>query len=82
MITRENFKELMSTIETDTIREEFYKNNDYIYLVSHIFNVGGYLTINSVDYSEELEREANENGDVFTHKDNFPFLLSQFGITL
>lgn len=82
MINRENFKELMSTIETDKIREEFYKNNDYIYLVSHIFNVGSYLTINSVDYSEELEQEANENGDVLTHKDNLPFLLSQFGITL
>lgn len=79
MITRENFKELMSTIDTNTINLEYWKNNDYIHLQAHIFNTGGYLTISSVDYSEELEEEANANGDILTDKDNFARLLKEFG---
>ena len=63
MITRDNIKEFIQTIPTETIQEELDKPQDFILLQSHIFNVGGYATIESLDYDEEVDEDAPDTLD-------------------
>lgn len=77
MITRQNFKYYVQTIEYDDLQSELNKDNDYILLQTHIFNVGGYATIRSLDYDQATESEANANGWLFCDKDTFMQLCDE-----
>lgn len=71
MITKDNIKYLIQTISAETMQEELDKPNDFILLQAHIFNVGGYGTIESIDYNEEVDEEAHAHGNLFCDKDTF-----------
>ena len=80
MITRDNIKEFIQTIPTETIQEELDKPQDFILLQLHIFNVGGYVTIESLDYNEEVDEEAQASGNLFCDKDSFLQLCSELEV--
>ena len=80
MVTKNNIKELIETIPTETMQTELDKPNDFILLQAHIFNVGGYGTIESIDYKEEVEEEAHANGNLFCDKDTFLQLCSELEV--
>ena len=71
MITKENIKSLIETIPTETMQEELDKQHDFVLLQAHIFNVGGYGSIESMDYDEEIEQDAHATGNLFCDKDTF-----------
>jgi hypothetical protein len=71
MITQENIKYFIETISPETMQSELDKPNDFILLQAHIFNVGGYATIESMDYDEEVDEDAQANGNLFCDKDTF-----------
>lgn len=71
MITKENIKSLIETIPTETMQEELDKQHDFVLLQAHIFNVGSYGTIESMDYDEEVEQDAHATGNLFCDKDTF-----------
>ena len=77
MITRANFSDLIQTIDPETLMEEVDKNHDFILMEAHIFNVGGYATLMSTDYSEELRGEAHSFGDLFCSKEEFLQLIEE-----
>lgn len=71
MITKDNIKSLIETIPTETMQSELDKPHDFILLQAHIFNVGGYGTIESMHYKEEVDEEASASGNLFCDKDTF-----------
>lgn len=77
MITIGNFAHLIQTIDPETLAEEMGKDNDFILMQAHIFNVGGFATVESIDYSEEMEEEAHSKGDLFCSKDDFLRLIEE-----
>jgi hypothetical protein len=80
MITKDNIKDLIETIPTETMQSELDKPNDFILLQAHIFNVGGYGTIESMDYNEEVDEEAQASGNLFCDKDSFLQLCSELEV--
>lgn len=75
MITRDNFQALVETMRPSEITEQLGKQHDWILMESHIFNVGGYATLESMDWNEETQEYANDNGHLFCDKDTFANLL-------
>jgi hypothetical protein len=71
MITKDNIKHLVETINPETMQAELDKPHDFILLQAHIFNVGGYGTIESMDYDEEVDEQAQASGNLFCDKDTF-----------
>lgn len=82
MITKENFAELIRTIDPEILSAEIEKYHEYILMEVHIFNVGGYATVESADYSEELEEEADSTGNLFCDKDTFLLLIDELNNNL
>ena len=75
MITRDNFQVLVETMRPSEITEQLGKQHDWILMESHFFNVGGYATLESMDWNEETQEYANDNGYLFCDKDTFASLL-------
>lgn len=80
MITKENIKEFIESIPTETMQAELDKPNDFVLLQSHIFNVGGYATIESMDYDEEVDEQAQASGNLFCDKDTFLQMCSELEV--
>lgn len=80
MITKDNIKYLIETIPTETMQSELDKPNDFILLQAHIFNVGGYGSIESMDYDEEVDEKAQASGNLFCDKDTFLQLCSELEV--
>lgn len=80
MVTKDNIKYLIETIPTETMQEELDKPHDFILLQAHIFNVGGYGTIESMDYNEEVDEEASASGNLFCDKDTFLQMCSELEV--
>lgn len=80
MITKQNLKEVIQTISTDNISKAILGDSDYILLQLHVYNVGGFGTIENVEYSEEAEQHANEKGNLFVSKDDFLQLCDELEI--
>lgn len=77
MITTGNFKKLIQTIGAEELQSQLDNDGDYILMECHVFNVGAYATVESTDYDEELETEANSNGNLFCSKDDFLRLIEE-----
>ena len=75
MITKNNFQTLVETIQPSEITEQLDKKHDWVLMESHIFNVGSYATLESMDWNEETQEYANDNGYLFCDKDTFSDLL-------
>lgn len=71
MITKENFNELLQTIELDDINNAINGSGNYIHFQSHTFHTGSYGTIESCDYDEDKAEEVAACGDLFCDKDDF-----------
>ena len=71
MITRDNLKYFIESIPAETMQSELAKPNDFVLLEAHIFNVGGYATIESLDYDEDVDEDAQASGNLFCDKDTF-----------
>ena len=80
MITKNNIKELIQTIKPSDIDAAINGSGDYILLEAHIFNVGAFATIESMDYDEEIEEDAAANGNLFVDKDAFLRLADELEI--
>jgi hypothetical protein len=78
MITKYNLKELIQTIDSKTIQDVLNSNEDFILLECHTFNVGSFATIESMNYSEEVE--ASANGNLFMDKDSFQSLCDELEV--
>lgn len=80
MITNGNFAEFIQSLNKEDLESiasgEFFEK-DYVLMQAHVFNVGGYATIESVDYSEELEEEAHSNGNLLCDADDFLRLIEE-----
>lgn len=70
MITPGNIREVLDIIGPEIISES-EKNKDYILIWLHVFNVGATVTAESKDYSEDLQQEAESNGQLFVDWDTF-----------
>lgn len=77
MITRDNFAHLIQTVPPEELSAEIEKHHDYILMEAHFFNVEGYATLKSMDYSAEVETKANINGHLFCSKDDFLRLFEE-----
>jgi hypothetical protein len=82
MITQSNLKEVINLIDTESLNNAINDSGDYLLLNLYIFNVGATAEISSVEYSEDIEQEANDNGNLFIDKDNFLQLLSDYNIKI
>jgi len=80
MITKENIKYFIESIPTETIQEELDKQHDFVLLQAHIINVGGYGSIESMDYDEEIQDDADANGNLFLDKDTFLQMCSELEV--
>ena len=80
MITASNFKDVINLIDGESLTNAINDNNDFLLLNLYIFNTGATAEITSVEYSENLEQEANDNGNLFIDKDNFLQLLEDNNI--
>ena len=77
MITKQNFKELIQTIGAEELQSQLDNDGDYVLMECHVFNAGGFATIYSMDYDEEVESEAHSNGNLFCSKDEFIRFLEE-----
>jgi hypothetical protein len=80
MITKDNIKELIQTIEPSDIDAAINGDGDFILLQAHIFNVGTYGTIESMDYNEDTANIAAGIGNLFVDKDEFLRLAEELEI--
>lgn len=80
MITKDNIKYFIESIPTETMQQELDKPHDFILLQAHIFNVGGYGTIESIDYDEEVDEKASASGNLFCDKDTFLQMCSELEV--
>lgn len=79
MITKYNFKEIINSIGLKKVQKELDKKHEFILMEAFIFNSGFKGQISSKNYDMELDNYASSNGQIFTHKDDFYSLLSEFG---
>lgn len=77
MITADNIKELLQTLRPEEIENCIREAGDYILLEAHIFNVGAFATIESHDYDEEIDENAQANGQLFCDKHSFRTLIDE-----
>ena len=75
MITKNNFQTLVETMRPNEITEQLDKKHDWVLMESNIFNVGAYATLESMDWNEDTQEYANDNGYLFCDKDTFVNLL-------
>ena len=80
MITKENLKEVLSDLSNKEVSEAINNDGDYVLIVLHVFNVGTYTTITSLDYNTTLKNGAEANGDLFCDKDDFLRLSEEVDI--
>jgi len=77
MITKDNFSVYIQGMEFNYITDAINGDGDYILMTAHIFNTGGYATLESSDYSEQVAQEAADSGNLFCDKDEFMRLLNE-----
>ena len=77
MITRENLDFCLNAISKEKMEAIMENMGDYVLLQLSIYNAGGVVHIESVDYNEDIEKMAIEDGDVYADKDTFEILLKE-----
>lgn len=85
MLTKDNFKQLIEpAIDTLTFDEVYKLDNClYVFIELHIFNVGGYVSIETFDeYCPNKERYANETGNLYLPIEDFLALCAELGVDL
>lgn len=78
MLTKHNLKFAFEDLSAEHCKE-INEKGDYLKFELHIFNVGGYCTIESCDYSGEVEEELNNSGNLLIDKSDFLMLYDESG---
>ena len=65
MITGNNISYAFDSITENEIKEVIRSGKDYVKFEMHITNIGGYATLEAVDYNEQERIEVEENGDIY-----------------
>lgn len=71
MITKNNISETLNSLGESEVNKAFLDSKDFILLQVFVTNSGFTASIESCDYSEEIEQEAADNGNLFIDKDSF-----------
>lgn len=79
MITKDNIKEVLSSLKEEDVYRAMDSNTDYVAVYVHIFNTGSVSSIEPVDYTEEIEEEVLGSGNLLTDKDEFLRLYVESG---
>lgn len=78
MVNSNIFAELIQSLDVDVLEKlndgSFY-DKEYVEFKGHVCNAGYWATIRSVDYMPKIEKECNDNGDLFCHADDFNRML-------
>jgi len=77
MITSSNLPEILESIDKDTLLKVTRTKKDYVMVDCIPFNGGFVVTCGAVDYSEDLEQELNDEGQLFCTIDSFLELLCE-----
>ena len=80
MITKDNLKYAISTVNPDRIKIAINGSKDYIKFELHMTNTGSYSTIEETDYNKEDEHNLQSNGQIYCDKDTFLQLLEDIGV--
>lgn len=80
MITKDNIKEVLESIDQEVLENEMLKLHDYLLIELHVFNSGWFATIESQDYNEEIDRFAEGSGNLFCDKQDFRELCSSMDL--
>lgn len=79
MITPDNVKAVFEQISKEGLLYALDHESDYLLVELHIFNAGAIVSIEAMDYDEEKEQEAADNGNLFCDKDDFLRLWEESG---
>lgn len=80
MITENNIKEVLSSLQEEDVYQAMDSDLDYVAVRVHIFNVGYKATIEPMDYSNEEEvLEVIGSGNILIDKDEFLRLYVESG---
>lgn len=82
MITKENLASVVGVLDHSDLEKVYYSSLDYVSLHLSIFNSGAFPTLESVDYDENDERGAHENGQIYCDRDSFFILLKEVGLDI
>ena len=83
MVTRDNIEEVLNqSLTIEEIQNALNDGGDYIMLELHIFNAGGFATVESLDYCEDAEQDAYGSGNLFCDKDSFVALCNEVGVNI
>ena len=77
MVTSENLKWAFEQLGSEKIEEIIHLDGDYVLLEISHFNVGSYPELTSLHYDEDVEQDAQENGQLFCDKDDFIRLVEE-----
>lgn len=77
MITKENIKEVLESLESEEIENAINGEEDYILLELHVFNIGAYANVLNVSYSEGEERQEDSAHNLLMDKDDFLRLFTE-----
>ena len=77
MITRENLQTVLNNLTIEEIDTALEKPYDYLEIWLHTFNTGFFTSIQCYIYDEELQQQADDNGQLFIDKDDFLYLLEE-----
>ena len=80
MITQQNLKWVMNNLSRDEVEKALESEGDYVIVELHVFNTGGVVSIESVDYNEEIENRVAAMGNLFCDKDDFLRLASEVDV--
>lgn len=80
MITKDNIKEVLSSLQEEDIHQAMDSDKDYVAVRLHTFNAGYKATIEPMDYSDEDEvLEVVESGNILIDKNEFLRLYVESG---
>ena len=80
MITENNIKEVLSSLQEEDVYQAMDSDLDYVAVRVHIYNTGYKATIEPMDYSNEEEvLEVIDSGNILIDKDEFLRLYVESG---
>lgn len=81
MITENNIKEVLSSLQEEDVYQAMDSDLDYVAVRVHIYNTGYKATIEPMDYSDEDEvLEVIDSGNILIDKDEFLRLYVESGV--
>jgi len=69
MFTKENIKSCLESLKRQEIENVMDSDLDFVACELHIFNVGGYMSIEPVQWTKELNTELFDNGNMLIDKE-------------